>query len=118
VGRGVSVRDPSKKDKLRYRREITLQWHRTVIENPLELTVSFNIGVPKSWSKKKREKALSGDLLPASKPDLDNLLKLLLDAMNGLVYHDDALVCKVTATKQYSLIPHTQILVRSLPSLD
>jgi Endodeoxyribonuclease RusA len=35
------------------------------------------------------------------KKDIDNLLKFLLDAMNGWVYGDDSCVTAVTATKQF-----------------
>lgn len=116
--RGVSVRDPSKKEKLQIRAQIRAQWKQEPLDEPVQLTILFNIGVRDSWSKKKKEKALSGALLPASKPDLDNLLKLLLDAMNGLVYRDDALVCKITVSKRYSLQPKTGIVVRALQRLD
>ena len=35
-----------------------------------------------------------------SRPDLDNLLKAVLDAMNGTLYRDDAIILSVTASKQ------------------
>lgn len=33
------------------------------------------------------------------KPDLDNVLKLVLDALNGVAYHDDSQVIFITASK-------------------
>lgn len=35
------------------------------------------------------------------RPDLDNLVKFLLDAINGVVFADDAQVCKISASKLY-----------------
>lgn len=36
------------------------------------------------------------------KPDLDNMAKTVLDALNNLLYYDDAQVCKLTCEKFYS----------------
>jgi Holliday junction resolvase RusA-like endonuclease len=38
----------------------------------------------------------------AKRPDLDNLLKAVTDALNGVAYVDDAQVFKITATKAYA----------------
>jgi Holliday junction resolvase RusA-like endonuclease len=48
--------------------------------------------VPKSWPKKKRALALEGGLRPTSTPDLDNVEKLCLDALNKIAYRDDSQV--------------------------
>lgn len=39
------------------------------------------------------------------KPDIDNVLKLVLDALNGIAYHDDSQVMFTTASKG-SRTPH------------
>jgi len=45
-----------------------------------------------------------------TKPDLvDNLMKGLFDAMKGVVFIDDALVCKTETEKIYGLVPCTII---------
>jgi len=41
-------------------------------------------------------------LLPCPRSDIDNLAKLVLDALNGVLYTDDKLVCKLTAAKRWS----------------
>lgn len=38
----------------------------------------------------------------ASRPDIDNLLKPLKDALSGIVYKDDSQICKIFAQKRYS----------------
>lgn len=38
---------------------------------------------------------------PAGRPDLDNVVKLVLDALNGLAFLDDALVCELAASKRW-----------------
>ena len=39
------------------------------------------------------------EVAPCIRPDVDNLLKFLMDAMNGIVYSDDCQVVKVTMYK-------------------
>lgn len=57
--------------------------------------------VPKSYSRVKRECALNGFLRPG-KPDADNIIKAILDGMNGVVFNDDAQVYDVSCEKRYS----------------
>ena len=38
--------------------------------------------------------------MPKARPDIDNLAKLPLDAANGIVWHDDALVVELRAVKR------------------
>ena len=58
--------------------------------------------VPASYSKKKRAACINGEVKPMSKPDIDNVVKALLDAMNKVVYVDDKQVVNVQATKHYT----------------
>lgn len=37
-----------------------------------------------------------------SRPDLDNVVKAILDGLNGVVFHDDAAVCQLVAVKRYA----------------
>ena len=45
---------------------------------------------------------LSGEILPTKKPDIDNILKVVADALNGVAYLDDVQVIEVNADKTYS----------------
>jgi Holliday junction resolvase RusA-like endonuclease len=47
--------------------------------------------IPKSWSKAKKELA-QHQLVAPSKPDVDNIVKIVLDACNRTVYLDDTQV--------------------------
>ena len=68
--------------------------------------------IPKSASKRNKEKMLSGELKHVKKPDIDNTTKMCLDCMNGIVYLDDKQIYKVTAEKQYGEKSRTEIVVR------
>ncbi len=69
-----------------------------------ELYIEFNIGMPKSWSKKKR-KELNGSF-HNKRPDIDNLLKAVLDA----IFEEDSHVHTVYARKFWSENPSIVIL--------
>lgn len=69
---------------------------------------------PASWSKKKRAEALSGVLRPTSKPDADNVLKGLCDAMNGIVFLDDKQVVDVHISKHYAETPEVRVMAGAL----
>ena len=68
--------------------------------------------VPKSWPKKRRELALHGLLKPCVKPDLDNLCKAVMDALNGVAYCDDKQVVRIIATKTYGENASVQVELR------
>lgn len=57
--------------------------------------------VPRSWPKAKRRAAERGDITPG-KPDIDNVVKAVLDGLNGVAYEDDKAVKAISASKKYS----------------
>ena len=58
---------------------------------------------PQSWSAKRRERAVGGYELPATRPDVDNYCKAILDALNNIGYVDDAQVVFLHIAKRYGL---------------
>jgi Holliday junction resolvase RusA-like endonuclease len=66
--------------------------------------------VPQSWSAKKRAAALAGAIRPAKRPDLDNIAKML-DALNEVVWRDDAQVVSGLIEKLYSDRPRLRVEV-------
>jgi len=66
--------------------------------------------IPESWPKWKRQLARDQDLFPG-KPDLDNVCKLVLDAMNGTVYKDDDQVILLSIIKAYAEEPGIWVFV-------
>lgn len=63
--------------------------------------------IPKSLSKKKKEELMGKP--HCVKGDIDNLLKKSFDAMNKLVFDDDAQIYEITAKKVYSDQPRSEI---------
>lgn len=70
-------------------------------EQPIFMTICIYKSKPKS--------ARKTDVYPSRKPDLDNYIKTVLDAMNTVVFKDDALVCEIRAQKAYDSKPRIEI---------
>lgn len=67
--------------------------------------------VPESWSAKKKALAIGGKIRPTAKPDSDNILKLVLDALNGIAWKDDAAAVDVRCRKVFGNPVQTVISV-------
>lgn len=61
--------------------------------------------IPKSATKASLAAIQAGRILPKRKPDIDNVIKAVLDALNGYAYKDDAQVVMVTGRKIYGHDP-------------
>lgn len=87
---------------------------RAPMDGPVSVRMAATFDVPASWSQKKRAAALCGLIRPTGKPDLDNLQKLASDALNKIVFRDDAQIVDFHATKAYGPQALTVITVRPL----
>lgn len=73
-------------------------------EKPVTLRIIARYLPPKSVSKKRKLDMLEGRELPLKKPDMDNIVKVVADALNGVAYHDDTQIALVQAKKCYSAV--------------
>lgn len=78
---------------------------REVMEGPLHLVVHVLRTPPKSWSKRKTQEAIEAGYGVTTKPDLDNYIKLVSDALNTVVFRDDSQIVRISASKRYSKTP-------------
>jgi len=77
---------------------------REPTEMPCTMKILAQFEVPKSWPKYKQRDALTGEgNWRPGKPDIDNIAKAVLDAFNGVVFKDDALVYKIEVEKRYGM---------------
>lgn len=67
----------------------------TVTERPIAMSMTFTFEKPKSNKK----------LNHTQKPDIDKLIRAVLDALTGYAYHDDSQVVKITADKKWGIYP-------------
>ena len=82
-------------------------------DTPLEISIIALFSIPKSMGKKLKNSMLTGDILPTKKPDSDNIIKIILDALNGVAYWDDSQVCRVYFEKMYAEKPETRVLIKN-----
>ncbi len=81
------------------------------IESRVKVTIIAYFGIPKSTSKKKVAEMLAGNISPTKKPDADNIIKIVLDAMNNFAFKDDTQVTKLEIEKKYDNTPRIYIKV-------
>lgn len=73
-----------------------------VMEGPIYLELAIWHAIPASWSRKKRDQALSMNLMPTCKPDIDNVVKLIGDSLNGIAWADDKQIVTLQAGRRYA----------------
>ena len=84
------------------------------LEGYLKIEIAFYMPIPKSTSKKNRELMIGWKLLPDKKPDIDNMIKSITDALNELAYQDDKQIVEVHAYKYYSEQPKAVVMINKL----
>jgi len=73
----------------------------------IALKLTFYMKLPTSWSKKKRDMIVNDYHM--IKPDIDNLIKMVLDRASDLIWADDYNIVKIEASKVYSEKPRIEI---------
>jgi Holliday junction resolvase RusA-like endonuclease len=84
------------------------------LTGPLRVRIAIGIAPPASWPSGRRDLAIGGDIRPTSRPDLDNYCKLILDALNNIIWLDDAQIVEMTARKFYAEPPLTEIEIEEI----
>ena len=80
-----------------------IKYHRNeILKGRIKVTIVAYFAVPKSTSKKDRENMLLGNISPTKKPDIDNIVKIVLDALNKYVFEDDNQITKLDVEKVYA----------------
>lgn len=81
---------------------------------PVMLTFLAVFSPAKSWPLWKRKAAFQGAVKNVRKPDVDNLVKIAQDAINGIVFIDDAQVFYQEVRKEYGYQPRIEITVKEV----
>ncbi len=72
------------------------------IENRTSVKIIAYFAIPKNTSKKNEEDMLNNIISPTKKPDIDNIVKIILDALNKIAFKDDNQITKIEVEKRYS----------------
>ena len=85
---------------------------KTYFNGGIKAEVVFYMQIPKSLSKKKHT-SLIGQF-HTKKPDADNLLKTVKDALEGTFYKNDSQICDVSVKKIYSEKPRVELILKEI----
>ena len=95
--------------------QIAAQHIKQPITGPVRLSVVATFTPPPSWSKKKREAALTAPhAAHTQKPDGDNIVKAILDGLNRIAFADDAQVFEQSCRKAWGATEGTTIFVEAI----
>ena len=83
----------------------------SLLDGPLGIAVTAYRSTPKSFSKTKAAAAERGEVLPVTKPDADNYLKGVKDALKGIIWKDDSQVVDAFVRKRYSARPRIEVKI-------
>lgn len=89
-----------------FRRQFVL---REPIDGPCALRISASLRIPVSATKKAKAAMMAGDVPCMVKPDADNIVKIVLDALNGCLYRDDKQVVALSVDKKYGSEPGLRV---------
>jgi Holliday junction resolvase RusA-like endonuclease len=93
---------PSQHPVQQWKARVVFAWHdlhQEPLAGPVRLEVYFEMPRPKKYLAKKWLGVL---LWHVKRPDADNLIKAIKDALNGLAWHDDSQVCQLYVEKRYT----------------
>lgn len=117
AGKGVRMFTPGKTkdyEQTVQAEAIKAMMGKPPIFGPVELRLNLVCSVPASWSKTKRAQALAGEIVPTNKPDIDNVVKAICDALNAIVWHDDVQVVDLVVRKRFGEAPHVEATITPL----
>ena len=84
------------------------------LSGPVYLSVTATFPIPVSWPKAKKELAQAGLLWHTARPDGDNILKIVCDALNEMMWLDDSQVCLAKVSKKYGREPGVVVVVEEI----
>lgn len=103
-----------------YEEKIAWAWkqaHGEMIDGPVEMMITAYYRIPKSATLAQKEKMRTGDILPEKRPDIDNVVKAVMDGCQGVAFKDDAKVVRVSAAKLYSEEPGLRVDIKEITRL-
>lgn len=84
------------------------------LNSAIRMELSIFLGIPGSESKRKQGLMEVGVIRPKKRPDLDNIEKAVMDALQSVAFRNDSQVCEVDKKKWYSRMPRLEILIKDL----
>lgn len=83
------------------------------IETATEIHLKIYMPIPKSTPKYKKKYKVKEETPHIKRPDFDNIIKSVVDGLNGLAYKDDNLLYKGSWEKLYSDNPRVEVSIKT-----
>ena len=112
-----SGRTYTPKKTLDYERAIKrayLNKYTYLSKRSIRIKICAYLEVAKSHSKVKKQKMLANELQCTKKPDVDNIVKVVLDALNKVAYRDDTQVVELVAIKRWSNESRLKVIIEEI----
>ena len=97
-----------------FERDLRLAAPKSMLTGAIRVAIVVIVEIPKSWSKSKQKDAAIGLIRPASRPDIDNYAKSILDALNDHTWLDDCQVFDLHIQRLYGAEPQIKISVEEV----
>ncbi len=111
------VYDPQQGQKLLDGIQLKKQHHpQPPLEVPLLATITFFMPLAKYLREPGRDR-LRGKYNP-KRPDLDNMIKYILDAANGILYTDDSLIVQISGKKIWADVGKTELILEQADEIE
>lgn len=120
IGGHVRMYDPKKSSDFKDFVKLVASEHapEKLIEGPIYLQLFIYRPIPKSLSAKKAALAEAGKIRPTTKPDVDNYVKGIKDALKGVIWKDDSQVTDLKAGKYFGERPRVEILIEEMNFME
>lgn len=82
-----------------------------MLEGRIKISMIAYFSIPKATKKSMLEDMLEDKISPTKKPDIDNIVKIVLDSMNRFAFKDDIQITKLEVEKKYALEEKIQIKI-------
>ena len=80
----------------------------------LEAFIYVTFPIPPSYSKKRAEACLNDSEKHTKRPDLDNVVKAVIDGMDKIVFDNDSQITSIHATKVYGQVAKVEVMVKQV----
>ena len=84
------------------------------LEGALEAFIYVTFPIPASYSKKRTEACLNDTEKHTKRPDLDNVIKSVIDGMDKIVFFNDSQITSIHSTKVYGDVAKVEVMVRQV----
>lgn len=74
-----------------------------MLEGRLNVSIIAYFAIPKATKKSDINDMLENSISPTKKPDIDNIVKVILDSMNKFAFKDDIQITKLEVEKRYGI---------------